>query len=208
MFPSAQPLSCLGTATRQSGGSAQQSGAPLSFDQFPCPSTRPSFQSIPLITPSSSNQWRCLLREHSAVPMKWCHPQQGVSSIAESDRSVSESGLGWLIIGGCTGSTRVSSKWSPGCVIGNDMRRVNPSSQLISSILTPRPITYLCIFPSIIWSACGCSETIRPSFACLHWWQRSTRQALRTLWCRASASVVMGQMIWITVLSHMAEGGW
>ena len=70
MFPSAQPLSYLGTATRQSGGSAQQSGAPLSFDQFPCPSTHPSFRSIPLITPSSSNQWWCLLREHSAVPMK------------------------------------------------------------------------------------------------------------------------------------------
>ena len=70
MFPSAQPLSYLGTATRQSGGSAQQSGAPFSFDQFPCPSTHPSFRSIPLITPSSSNQWRCLLREHSAVPMK------------------------------------------------------------------------------------------------------------------------------------------
>ena len=70
MFPSAQPLSYLGTATRQSGGGAQQSRAPLSFDQFPCPSTRPSFRSIPLITPSSSNQWRCLLREHSAIPMK------------------------------------------------------------------------------------------------------------------------------------------
>ena len=70
MFPSAQPLSYLGTATRQSGGSAQQSGAPLSFDQFPCLSTCPSFRSIPLITPSFSNQWQCLLREHSAVPMK------------------------------------------------------------------------------------------------------------------------------------------
>ena len=42
MFPSAQPLSCLGTATCQSGGIAQQSGAPLSFDQFPCSSTCPS----------------------------------------------------------------------------------------------------------------------------------------------------------------------
>ena len=61
MFPPAQPLSCLGTATRQSGGSAQQSGGPHSFDQFPCHSTRPSFRSIPLITPSPSNQWRCLL---------------------------------------------------------------------------------------------------------------------------------------------------
>ena len=70
MFPSAQPLSYLGTATRQSDGSAQQSGAPLPFDQFPCHSTRPSFRSIPLITPSSSNQWWCLLQEHSAVPMK------------------------------------------------------------------------------------------------------------------------------------------
>ena len=70
MFPSAQPLSYLGTATHQSGGSAQQSGAPHSFDRFPCRSTRPSFRSIPLIMPSSSNQWRCLLREHSAVPMK------------------------------------------------------------------------------------------------------------------------------------------
>ena len=70
MFPSAQPLSCLSTATHQSGGSVQQSGAPLSFDQFPCHSTCPSFQSIPLITPLSSNQWRCLLREHSAISMK------------------------------------------------------------------------------------------------------------------------------------------